>query len=360
MADQLVCGWDEFETHASNTFKQLWEDTDFTDVTLVTEDHIQIKAHKLVLSSASVFFGNILTNNPHHNPLIFLKDIKNTQLRMILEFIYFGQCKVRHDDLELFLSTGKELKINGLIKNTIKQNFSEGSEETSLEDINIKEIQNTNIIINTANTDVILENENEVEKDVQGSSLSFDKIFEVKAESKMNEDVEIEQRRQKKIESMMNKIQHNMNYKFFSLGLFSCDECPNKLTNFNHLKMHKKQHHNGLFYECDQCDYKSLRIKDGLLSHKMSMHEGLDYEGYTCDHCEYRAARASHIKRHKQLKHEAAKFQCKTCNYTGTSLINLGRHTQVTHEGVRFSCDKCQLKFTSLQSLSRHNQIAHE
>ena len=84
MADRLVFGWDEFETHASNTFKQLWEDKYFTDVTLVTEDHIQIKAHKLILSSASVFVGNILTNNPHQNPLIFLKDIKNTHLSLFI------------------------------------------------------------------------------------------------------------------------------------------------------------------------------------------------------------------------------------------------------------------------------------
>ena len=122
MPEHFVCGWDEFETHASNTFKQMWEDKDFKDVTLVTEDLQEIRAHKVILSSASVLFENILSKNLHQNPLIYLKDIRKTDLLMILEFIYFGQCKVRHEDLEEFLATGKTLKVNGLIQNTFEQN----------------------------------------------------------------------------------------------------------------------------------------------------------------------------------------------------------------------------------------------
>lgn len=39
---RLVCRWDEIDTHASNTSKQLLEYKDFTDVTLVTKDNLQI------------------------------------------------------------------------------------------------------------------------------------------------------------------------------------------------------------------------------------------------------------------------------------------------------------------------------
>ena len=68
--------FNHFEIDIPNAFKQLWKDKDFADVTLATVDDHQIRAHKIILSSCSNFFRNILLNNPHHNPLIYLKDIR--------------------------------------------------------------------------------------------------------------------------------------------------------------------------------------------------------------------------------------------------------------------------------------------
>ena len=83
MEDKLVCGWDEFETHAANTIKQLWDDQDFKDVTLATMDDHQINAHRVVLSSSSSFFNNILLKNPQKNLLLYLKDIRYNELKLV-------------------------------------------------------------------------------------------------------------------------------------------------------------------------------------------------------------------------------------------------------------------------------------
>ena len=63
----------------------------FTDVTLATVDNQQIEVHKVILSSYSQFFRNILLRNPHPNPLLYLKDIRFKELEMIIKFIYLGQ-----------------------------------------------------------------------------------------------------------------------------------------------------------------------------------------------------------------------------------------------------------------------------
>ena len=68
--------WDHFETNAPNTFKKLWNDQDFSDVTLATVDNQQIRAHKVILSSSSKFFRNIFLKNQHQNPLIYLNGHK--------------------------------------------------------------------------------------------------------------------------------------------------------------------------------------------------------------------------------------------------------------------------------------------
>ena len=77
-----------FEANAKNTFRKLWNDLDFADVTLATADYQQIRAHKVILSSCSSFFRNILLNNPHQNPLLYLKGIKHKELVLVTQFIY--------------------------------------------------------------------------------------------------------------------------------------------------------------------------------------------------------------------------------------------------------------------------------
>ena len=63
--NNLLVEWVQFETNASNTFRQLWNDQYFADVTLVTVDDHQIRDHKVILSSCSKFFINLFLKNSH-------------------------------------------------------------------------------------------------------------------------------------------------------------------------------------------------------------------------------------------------------------------------------------------------------
>ena len=83
-------------------------------MTLVTADDRHINVHKVILSSASPFFRNILVKNVHANPLIYLKDIYFEDLNSILEFVYNGECGVANGRLENFLVPANELGITGL------------------------------------------------------------------------------------------------------------------------------------------------------------------------------------------------------------------------------------------------------
>ena len=56
-------------------------DQAFTDVTLATLDNQHVSAHKIILSSGSTFFKNILVRNLHQNPLIYLKDISASRTK---------------------------------------------------------------------------------------------------------------------------------------------------------------------------------------------------------------------------------------------------------------------------------------
>ena len=106
--------WKEFEQCAGLAFKELFDDSDMTDVTLACADNIQIKAHKLILCASSPFFKGVLSKNPHSHPLLYLKGISGKTMESILSFVYQGEAKVLEADIKAFLDTADEFKIKGL------------------------------------------------------------------------------------------------------------------------------------------------------------------------------------------------------------------------------------------------------
>ena len=127
--------WNEFESAAAKTFKDLLCDNKFTDVTLACEDDRQINAHKIILSSCSSFFERILLKKSHKNPIIYFKGICFKDLELIMRFIYLGEAEVGEENLQRFLDSAKELEIKGLdqmyeTNEGINQEIAEKSEES--------------------------------------------------------------------------------------------------------------------------------------------------------------------------------------------------------------------------------------
>ena len=146
---QVTLSWKEFEQCAGKAFRGLYQDSDFTDVTLACMDDVQIKAHKVILSASSPFFKNILAKNAHSHPLLYMKGTNGKVLEALLGFIYNGESKVLEADLKEFLDTADELKIKGLFdvaKDFVPTGKSEESPlvyvEQGLENIQQQEHQN--------------------------------------------------------------------------------------------------------------------------------------------------------------------------------------------------------------------------
>eukprot|EP00088_Acartia_fossae_P065326 TRINITY_DN8055_c0_g1_i3.p1 TRINITY_DN8055_c0_g1~~TRINITY_DN8055_c0_g1_i3.p1 ORF type:complete len:476 (-),score=166.20 TRINITY_DN8055_c0_g1_i3:513-1940(-) len=109
--------WNNFETNLSYSFKEIRECQDFLDVTLVSDEGEQVRAHKILLSACSPFFHTMLQRNPHENPLVYLKGVNLADLQSILEFIYNGEVNVHQSELNSFLEVAEDLQIKGLTDN---------------------------------------------------------------------------------------------------------------------------------------------------------------------------------------------------------------------------------------------------
>ena len=104
MTEKFCLKWNDFQSNISNSFGTLRNEDYLQDVTLVTDDNIQISAHKLVLSACSDYFKSILKTNRVSNLLICLEGVNKSDIDNFLEYMYFGEVQLLLDDLDRFLN----------------------------------------------------------------------------------------------------------------------------------------------------------------------------------------------------------------------------------------------------------------
>ena len=109
--------WRTYETHLSNTSKELLGEDVFTDVTLVSDDMKTVSAHRIILSKASGVLKQLLELIPSKSPLLYLKGISSANLNSILEFIYTGETKVPAERINEFIKASCDLEISELSTN---------------------------------------------------------------------------------------------------------------------------------------------------------------------------------------------------------------------------------------------------
>ena len=115
-SEKLCLQWNDFKQNISAAFGNLRGEKEFTDVTLACEDGQQVGAHKVVLASSSPVFKELLTRNRHPHPLIYMRALKSEDLVAIMDFLYFGEANVVHENLDSFLALAEELELKGLTR----------------------------------------------------------------------------------------------------------------------------------------------------------------------------------------------------------------------------------------------------
>ena len=80
--DKYNVTWHTYSDHLRGILKEMSSDDSFADVTLVTDDKKQIKAHRNILSACSSVFKDILQINTNINhPVIYLWGLKHSEMQ---------------------------------------------------------------------------------------------------------------------------------------------------------------------------------------------------------------------------------------------------------------------------------------
>ncbi|RZF39312.1 hypothetical protein LSTR_LSTR007712 [Laodelphax striatellus] len=102
-SQQYCLRWNNHRSNLLTVFDQLLQNEAFTDVTLTCEGGTSVKCHKMVLAACS-------------HPVVVLKDVRYSEMKAILEYMYRGEVNVAQDQLGALLKVAEALKIKGLVE----------------------------------------------------------------------------------------------------------------------------------------------------------------------------------------------------------------------------------------------------
>ena len=311
----------EFGNRCKETFSKLWRDKDFADVTLATDDGRQIAVHRIVLASSSFLFKRLLSNSPHSQHIVVLQGISMKRLELVLEYVYQGQCDVVQEDLDAFLSTGRELGIHDLTQEFVTK--SDPPDVTGFKE----------------------EASSIAERSYPCQSEPSNDMEEASSAAKTTVPYEA---------SGSNFLPFPTNEKQDCLQCTKCDYSTRFTQNLN---KHFYARHTNHTFECKLCDSK-YKWKQQLKEHIEYAHESR--KGSYCLQCDFKAANPSSLKRHTQSVQEGKRFYCIQCDFSAAHYQNLKNHTQIVHEGIRYECNECDFKSTLKKGLKRHTENIHK
>lgn len=110
--------WNNHQSNLLGVFSQLLQDESLVDVTLACSEGASIRAHKVVLSACSSYFQTLFLDHPSRHPIVILKDVRFSELRTLVEFMYKGEVNVQYCQLSALLKTAESLKVKGLAEMT--------------------------------------------------------------------------------------------------------------------------------------------------------------------------------------------------------------------------------------------------
>ena len=279
--------WNQFQSNITKALSDLRKDSDFFDVTLVTEDFQHISAHKMALAASSDLFKTILkraqSSNPH--PLIYLSGVSAKDLNFVLDYIYHGEVELFQNDVYEFLNVAKRLKIEGLIGESPPPPAAEEKREVFINEIKTKEKEAN---IETKKKKTRIENKSKKIKDSA-----------VKMENKMEDVIHVNTEGNIGNEFLVDE--------FVPVDASAPSDVKSDVMN------------------------RSVSIEDALAIVDTYI-EDQDADGWwKCKTCLKTSKSRPNIRKHAEIHIEGLSFACQLCGMTYKTRMSLDQHRKLKH-----------------------------
>ena len=211
------------------------------------DDYQPLQAHKVVLSSCSEYFKNVLLNSRKYpNPVLCVEGLSKAELNNVLDYVYNGEVQIKQDDLERFLTIAERFKLEGLNGQQTKMDIT----EDATEDCSLEKAVDPKDLLNGVTYYV-----NDL---LQESILNSKKQFK-------NEEKMILFQSQNLSEQEVN-VKLDQMFTLDNSGIFTCNFCSKNANKKVHMREHVEMHVEGLLFPCKLCD-KAYKRRDSLRAH---------------------------------------------------------------------------------------------
>jgi len=250
--EQFSLKWNDFQQSVVTNFTELRDDHNFSNVTVSCDGNQSIEAHKIILAASSPVFQDILINNKHSHPFVYMRGVKYKDLLSVIDFIYHGQVTLKQDNLENFMNLAIDLQLKGLAE---QYDYKESLEQ------DVKKVLPVDlpIVIDDKENDEIPKLDSAV-KNNPGSSIPDRSILSNNDNSVI---VKEEEELNRTIDSMVEKVN----------GEWKCSVCGKIAMTKQNLRGHIEYNHTeGLPNVCNFCG-KEFKSRRGLHAHKHQNHK---------------------------------------------------------------------------------------
>jgi len=260
MEEKFNLTWRDYKSNVSKSFSSLRHEDNLNDVTLVSDDHIQISAHKVVLSSSSGYFKDIFTKNKHSHPMLCLVGVKSEEVNHVLDYIYYGEVELQQSNIEAFLEVAQKFQLEGLAAGQTEIEMGEEKNEVNEE---VNQYVQVEMPASSEDQEEVGQKENEDGKGV------FQKVNEDLDSDKIKIDSPPKPGLFADMFQTLEELDNTIDQEIFRAkkGVWQCGRCPRASSNKGHIKEHFEVHIAGLSYPCNFCD-KTFRTRSHLRSHQ--------------------------------------------------------------------------------------------
>ena len=234
--------WKNFQPNVTKSFQRLRHEKDYSDVTLIGDDFQPLWAHKVVLSSSSEYFKNVLYSTINHsNPVLCMEGYSKGDLTNVLDYIYNGELQIHQEDLDTFLTVAERLKLDGL-----------AGKETKIDEKD--NILSTVSLAELLSDPYPLEMKQKQPKPYSKKGLE-NKMVVIQS-GELNEG---------ELKEKLNEL-----ITLDTFGKYTCNFCS-KSGLKHHMREHVEIHVDGLTFPCKFCD-KTYRSRGSLRAHASREH----------------------------------------------------------------------------------------
>ena len=325
--------WDTYSDALRDMLRELYTSSDHADMSIITEDGTHFKVHKHILSFCSPVFREILTISKEHNPIIYLRGVKQEEMEQILKFMYLGEASLQLDKTNEFLSVAASLQIKELPNNIEESQVKAESDETAPD------------LLTQTESSKSQDGENPVPPS-NWKSLVKDRFGEGGT--------------CKPCGKYFAGVKRHVKVKHCDIVKYECKYCEHKSSALSSLRTHVMSKHEGAKFMCDQCEFIAS-TPAGLYYHTNYKHLGVQFP---CDKCEKKFSKNQQLKIHVDSVHFGKTYSCDLCDKKCPSKHDMLKHKARVHVPKnlqrRYPCNECDMTFTANGSVIRHKERVHK